>query len=459
MRLCSSKLFLFAAMLLFLAVVFGCSQKEDVLKPQERASLTLRPSFLPELDSIYTYEFWAFSVDGADTTFTSLGKFLWDNELYRFSNVDGTLRDSVFDLPEAYAEYDYFAVTIENASDPAPLTPSGTIMLLDEVVDPVSRPIELKYPVDMFAAKGLVFVGTPTDDTTNTSNEKKGIWLCSQVQTQRILHDTLGVIRDSVIATPAPENDPNAGLPDTVGIIFPPDSNWTIIDTNIILRYDTIPHRRINIEWETVVNPDSNYIVFVDYEIDSVSADPLNPLGTIFYNDYLGTLEDIPDISAYGWRYNAWAFHEYYPDAADIEVGAPFGYKLQGTITADVGWKVIPLGAFQRPDSADLLNQYGDNLEVPNFPGEDFISNLPAGYSDIEFSSAAIPPGGDTSAGYWGAIVVGMEPIPTAQLTTNADRNFPLFVLTQYLADSTNYELHNYSQFLPTISIEVEFKE
>ncbi|MEZ5359173.1 MAG: hypothetical protein R3F48_10130 [Candidatus Zixiibacteriota bacterium] len=465
MRLCSSKLFVFATLILLLVAVFGCSQKDDVLKPQNKASLTLRPSYLPELEAMYTYEFWAFSVDGTDTTFTSLGKFLWDSELYRFRNVDGTLRDSVFELPEAYAEYDYFAVTIENSTDPSPTIPSGAFMLVDEVVDPVSRPIELKFPVDLFSAKGYFFIGTPTDDTTNLANETKGIWLCSQVETQRILHDTLGVVRDSVIATPAPDDDPNANLPDTIGVIFPPGGVWDIIDTVVILRYDTIPHRRIDIQWETVINPDTNYIVFVDYDIDSLSADPTHPLGTILYNDYQNTFEEsMPDISAYGWQYNAWVFHEYYPDAADIEVGAPFGYQLQRNVTAARGWKVLPLGAFARPDSADMDNQYGDNLEVPNFPGEDFIDNLPAGYDEIDFSrnsflSRADLGNIDTSAGEWGAVVVGIQPIPTAQLSVDETRNFPIFIMSQFLADSTAYGLQNYTQFLPTIAVEVTFKE
>ncbi len=457
MRLCSSKIFLIATMVVLLFVVFGCSQKDDVVKPQDKASLTLRPQYLPELEDIYTYEFWAFSVSGADTTFTSLGKFLWDNALYRFRNVDGSVRDSVFELPEAYNLYDYFAITIENASDPSPTVPSGVFIMIDEVVDPATRPVELKYPVDMSATSGSYFVGTPTDDTVNTANENKGVWLCSQVVTSRFNHDTLGVDSFSVQLSGAPD-DPDSLVPDTIGIVM--QSYWDTTYTNVIFGLDTIPHRQITIEYLDTVDPDNNYILFVDYDIDSGWTDDAIPvhenlsLGQVLFYTYQNTFgETLPSIEEYGWQYNAWVFHEYFDE--QIPVGIPFGYGLQGDIASEPDWRVVQLGAFQKPDTADFSNLYGDNREVPNFPGEDFILNLPAGYNSFDFTSPGIP---DTSGFDWGVVVVGMEPMPS-KVTINPEVNFPLFFLSKKLSTPGDYSFVNYHTLMPSIAIEVDFHE
>ncbi|MEE9442890.1 MAG: hypothetical protein V3V99_09515 [candidate division Zixibacteria bacterium] len=442
---------------------FGCGQKDDVLKPKEFASLTLRPTYLPELDTLYVYELWAVAeADNGDLTFSSIksrsdttrSKFLWDNSLYRFRDIDGNAIDSVFEMPGSYYDYDYLAISIENRNDLDLSEPSGTFMLIDDIVDPVSRPIILKFPVSFFGAIGTYITATPTDDFVNFWNEDKGLWLCARSLTQRFNHDTLGV--DSVeVVNVAPPVDSDTTALDTIGIIIP-DTGWTITDTTIIFGYDTIPHRRINIEFETAVVPDSNYLLFPFYDIDSISAFR----GLVQYFNYAASLENLPDVSPFGWRYNAWVFHEYFPEDANLPEMVPFGYKLQGRYVGEPSWRVLPLGAFLRPDSADISNPYIDNREVPNFPGEDFILNLPPGYDAINFRNAS---DSDATGGFAAAIVVGVEPDP-ANLTIDETRNFPLFFLSKDIpyrgpVFTNDLILHNYSQFLPVIEVNVSFHE
>ncbi|MFH1701508.1 MAG: anti-sigma factor [Candidatus Zixiibacteriota bacterium] len=434
-----------------IVAAFGCGQKDDITKPKEFASLTLRPTYLPELDTLFIYELWAIS--DADGPGTSLGRFLWDNTLYRFRNIDGNAIDSVFELPGSFYDYDHLAISIENR-DNNDSEPSGTFMLIDDVVDPVSRPIILKFPVSLFGAVGTYITATPTDDFLNFSNEDKGIWLCSRALTQRFNHDTLGVDNVTVVNVAPPVDSDTTAL-DTIGIVIP-DTGWTIIDTTIIFGYDTIPHSRINFEYITEVRPDSNYLLFPIFDIDSVS--PYR--GLIQYYNYSTSLDELPDVSPYGWRYNAWVFHEYYPEAANLPEMVPFGYKLQHYYVGEPSWRVLALGPFLRPDSADLSNPYIDNREVPNFPGEDFILNLPPGYDAINFRYAS---DSDTTGGFAASIVVGVEPDP-ANLTIDETRNFPIFFLSKdipyrFMATNNSLILHNYSQFLPVIEVNVKFHE
>ncbi|MCK5126767.1 MAG: hypothetical protein KAR42_10975 [candidate division Zixibacteria bacterium] len=470
MRLSSRNVFLLAMLLVLVLAVFGCTQKDDVVKPQNKATLTLHPTYLPELESIYNYEFWALSIEGgSDSTFTSLGKFNWDNTLYRFMDVNGNVIDNVFELPEAYSTYDYFLVSIEDAIDAELAVPSGTFILMDEVVDPVIRPISLLFPSDLSGVLGSFILATPTDDTLDQTNETKGIWLCSQVRTQRFNHDTLGVDSFSIIGVLADTLDADSLVPDTVGVVFPAGSLWTIINTQVVFGYDTLPHRSIDIDWETRVSKDSNFILFVDYDIDSgydaSGNDTSNFLGQIDFFSYQPTLTVLPDVSLYGWQYNTWIFHEYFPASANIPQMVPFGYKMQGNLTAMPDWGVIELGAFSVSntiaDSADISNLYGENREVPNFPGEDFIVSLPTGYDEFEFTHEALL---DSSSGRFGVVVVGLEPLTTN--VAGSDRNFPLFFLSgdlpttdQYNPNFNSYTFHNWNQTLPKIDISVTFSE
>ena len=173
-----------------LLITFGCSQKDDVVQPKKMATITLQPNQLPTLDTLYAYELWMVTINGGDSAYTSLGKFLWDNYWNRFTDLDGNVISGSFEVPEPWYDYDRIVVTIENRDDPDPLDPSGTILMTDEVVDPTHRPIKMKFPGFVFEATGYYFVGTPTNDTIvadalDDADEAKGLWLCS-----RTLHPT-----------------------------------------------------------------------------------------------------------------------------------------------------------------------------------------------------------------------------------------------------------------------------
>lgn len=445
-----------------LVVVGGCTQKDDIVKGTDKTTIMLVPNNLPVLQDIYTYELWAAQIEGSDSEFVSLGRFLWDKELFVFRDTLGQVLSTEYVLPETWLYYTHIYISIENRGV-ANATPSGTFMLVVETgpVNDINPTFDMKFPANMSSAIGNAwFMATPTDDTLNSSNEDKGLWLGSRPMTERFLHDTLDI--DSIdrfllpIDTPYTADDSASWLiPDTIWAEFPINA---VESLTVIFGLDTLPHRRININWSDTLDSFNNYLLFVYYDIDSISFDPSQPLGLIRFPNYQHSLDGLPDVRPFGWRYNTWVFSEQFPAAANLPRMVQFGYDLPEKFTGDTNFSVLSLGAFYHGDSADLSNPYIDNREVPNFPGEDFVNGiLPTGYEDISFQYS----GSDPNGGIWGSIVVGLEPDP-AYLTIDSTRNFPLFVLSDELLFPTGNQeqtLHNYTQHLPTITLTVKFGE
>ncbi len=469
------------------ALILGCAQSKDVVQPQIDTTITLTPQHLPGLDSLYTYELWMVKVQnpGDDfiapgAEFTSLGKFTFDNATGNFMNATG---DSVIsnkvDLPETWLNYDYIVVSVEDVNDLSP-APSGAFMLSDKVVDPKTRPISLKFPISLFDAVGFYFVATPTDDTTywhfsggvNDSSylnfvrndENRGLWVCSRFRSEIPLWDTLAVnsITDIVKTLDTSDTSTSRGNPDTVGIDIP-DTGWTIETTSVIISYDTLQHRRINIPWIIEVDSNYKYTLYPDYEIDSITTpDYPFPLGDIPYYVYSGPLGGLPDIAPYGWRYNTWVMLEQ-PETGDnsgldLRTMIPFGDGRQGDFTGLNSWGVLPLGGFRRSDSADLSNPFSSNREVPNFPGSDYVkfdnSADSSKYAKLNLRRSSMQ--------RWGTVVIGMEP-DSGKVTNDGAVNFPLFFMAEDLplsgSSGASVQLHNWAQFLPVINVAVELHE
>ena len=129
----------------------------------------------------------------------------------------------------------------------------------------------------------------------------------------------------------------------------------------------------------------------------------------------------------------------------------------QEAFTGLNSWGVLPLGGFTNASAPDISNPYIDNLEVPQFPGEDFV--LAA--ASPRFDNLNLRRVANES---WGFVVIGMEPA-TSLLTTNPETNFPLFFLSDEIPSGNSgnvnqvHEFHNWSNFLPEINIDVEMHD
>jgi hypothetical protein len=259
------------------------------------------------------------------------------------------------------------------------------------------------------------------------------------------MQDTLGIDTFTVRQTEQDTNDKYAA--DTIGI-----SGWVFQDSvMVIIGYDTIrDHRRIEISYIDTIDTNHGYVLSIEPDT--------TPTVIHEYYAYSSPMENLPDITPYGWRYNAWVLMDQ-SNGWDLglERMVPFGYEGQWRWTGDTTWGVLPLGAFYRADSADLHNPYISNREVPNYPGEDFVVDAGA-FANLNLRRAV--------SGFWGSIVVGMEPDPE-NLTIDPDRNFPLVFLADSLRSGLNdpdeyrapHPLHNWSQTMPTIRVGVVFHQ
>jgi len=439
-----------------LMFIFGCSQKDDIVQPKQYAQITLKPTNLPTLSNDYVYELWVVTENTNDSTYVSLGKFTYNFDWNRFYDVNGMQVSPVFEVPDPWLSYDYIMVTIENRDDPNPAEPSGTIMLMDNVVDPVTRPVEMKFPADFFFATGYYFVGTPTDKD-RFANEDKGLWICSRNYTFREYQDTFDV---SLTTVEIDQNDSNLFHPDTIGI-----TNVVTADSTIyVISLDTIwtHHRVVSFDFVDTVDTNKDYrwtnLDWVTGLRDDMGTLIPNKRDTIYYFEYLGPVENLPDLTHLGWQYSAYALIN------DDQAGFPtigltsmvkYGGSFNRYLTGDSTWSVLPLGAFNRSDSADLSNTHLENKEVPNFPGEDFLVNA-SQYANLDLFRP--------SQDFWGSVIVGLQPNP-ANLTVNQNTNFPLYILVDSLSsglspDAHNVQtFHNWCQELPTIGVEIYFHE
>jgi hypothetical protein len=480
----------FASRILTLVVVsifalqpnWGC-QHNDIAIPQDRANIVLDVVYLPELDTLYVYELWMVStahegddILAEDARFTSLGKFLWDSEVARFRDMDGTAIDNSFEVPGFWHDHDYIVVTVENRNDPYPHVPSRTYLLVDEVVDPELHPIVLGFPCDLFMATGFYFVGSPTDDTSyydiegdsvvrHSDNEGKGLWLCSRFYSEQPgnVQDTLGIIpdsegNDSIYLEISTET--NTGdiiyTPDIIGIVHPP-GGWPseVVTDTVVLGYDSIfDHRRVEFQYIDTIDINHNYVMRVVYDT--------LPAKTYGYFEYVKSLEELPNISPYGWRYNGWVFLEQpdpdiISDNSDLNLPPmiPFGKRWQERFVGDADWGVLPLGAFLDPERADFSNNYLDNREVPGFPGEDFVKNAAPRFASLNLRRDAVYE--------WGSVVIGIEPDPSSLMIDTA-ANFPILILSDFLHSASDNDVdevqtfHNWTQFLPKIRVRVTFR-
>ncbi len=451
-------LFLFAQLLLVLIILISCAQKDDIVKPLLSSSIVLRPQNLPELDSLLAYQLWAVKVGGSDSEFVSLGTFQWDNSLYRFYDLAGRVRDSIFQLPGYYYDFDLFMVSIERKDDAGGFLPSGVIMLTADALDPTRHPIRMTFPISIFDAYGSFMLDSPTDDTVNSENTNKGIWLCDRSESPYAIYDTLGVTLDS-FRTFYFANDPLADRLDRIGFSPPPGGVWAVDTFQVVASLDTITVRNIEIDWIERVIPDTNYHLFLTYDIEYLEEYERDSTNQILVNTYQSTMFNMPEVRQFGWRYNLWVFNKYFPSLGFPKM-VPSGQQVNNMLLGHPDWGVISLGPIDRFDSADLCNQFNDNREVPNFPGEDFVADLTGEFDRIDFRLSMAD---DTLPGRYGVVVVGLEPIPIV-LETDTSRNFPLFILSgqlPYIEEGyqQSYELHNYTQLMPVVEVGVLFTE
>jgi hypothetical protein len=390
-------------------VYWGCSQPTDVLAPFSSSQVTLRPQLLPTNFPGMHYQLWV--ANSQDTA--SLGKFGYDSYNKRFLEANGSLRSdsNLFILDDNIYRFSELFVSVEQDNDPAPSSP-GPIMLIDDVTVPSDISVDLVFPLSeiLWEATARYNMET-TSDSSRTALDGYGIWFASYQQLIDSVRDTLSL-----------------------------DSFW--VDTTYeTYQRDTIIQNLINISniYDTIitrifgVDSFAHSIVRFDQavQVDSAPAGDsilvtipnfIYTTGSVLSFNYDEFTQDsfaMPDYSDEGWNYKGWVVT---PTVGQNVVGAvtlpawnpnsPFDSLMPG-----VNGGLLTTGEFNKINEPDTINPYVEGPRLPQFPGEDFIANLPAGLT--------IPPWGGMvplSSGNSGTVFISLEPVNFITDTTN----FPL---------------------------------
>lgn len=421
-----SRLILIALAVCAATFYFHCTQPEDIMTPVSRTDVYLTAYLLPTNPDGMLYELWV--ANGQDTL--SLGKFGYHQTWKTFYDEDGEEKPDTnkFVLDGDILDYSHIFVSVEAISGDLPQSP-GPIMLIDDVTEPSSNPIELCFPLNQtLTGYGTAFFNmeTPSDSGRDSTNAGCGIWFSAFYWSLDSVRDTLS-LDDFDLVTKQMDTLPE-GTEDTfttyvvnivndsayyIGRVFGLDTMW-----NWIVRFDSIIDTDFTAPY-TVIDDTATVLYYtVDPDHDSVAD-------TFHYERFIQFDYGLPNYSDYRWKYKGWVVSPEVPPTALGKITLP-AYTVNTTKPGDslipgVEGGLLTTGTFSDISAPDDGNPHRWSPRVPPIAGEDFLKNLPGG---LEQSwQGLVPHRTDNS----GTVFITLEPDNFVTDTTN----FPLFVLVQ----------------------------
>ena len=405
------RLLILAALVVATTVYWGCSQPADVLVSFSTSEITLNPQLLPANFPGMHYHLWVSN----SQEIVSLGRFAYDSFNKRFLEVNGSLRadSNLFILDGNIFDYAKLFVSVEVDSFPAFLSP-GPIMLIDDVTLPSDISVDLVFPLsDILWEATARYNMETTSDSDRIALDGYGIWFASYQQLNDSVRDTLSL--DSFWV-------------DTTWEIFPRDtvirnliniSNITSDSITRIFGVDSFSHAVIRFDQsvqtdsaaagDSILVTDPNFI----YTIGSLFA--------FSFDEFTQDSFELTDYSSYGWNYKGWVVS---PTVKPLAIGSvtlpawqpnrPFDSLMPGVCDT---CGLLTTGTFNKINQPDNSNPYVAGPRLPQFPGEDFIANLPGGMT-IGNWGGLVP----LSNGNSGTVFISLEPTNFVTDTTN----FPL---------------------------------
>jgi len=410
-------LFCLALILLPLWVFWGCDQPEDVLTPISRTNIWLSPSKLPTNPEGSVYELWVAN----DTDTIPISKFGYDFSLGRFLEADGAVRA---DSNRFYLNYDLYEftdimVSIEPVPDNNTNSPAS-IMLLDVTTRETTR---LKFPMSDSLWQSTMWYSMETpSDGLDSITDGCAIWFTTYTQIDKDFNDTTGIDTfwvDTVWPDEGTGPEPGDTVILDVGLV---PGSIVVKDTTLIRGLDTLV--------QTVVRYDKVIETLVDtpYFETSMEIDYVVVEGAISYDDFNQGDEDeefaLPSLLDYGWKFKGWVVSPVIdPDAVNARITLP-AWPIIGTELDETDGAMLTTGSFTDCRFPDDANPYVASMRIPNYPGEDFLMNLPGGIDPVNL----VP----NQNGNPGRVFVSLEPVYSSKDTTN----FPLILFLAELPES-----------------------
>lgn len=431
----ANRLLLLALAVVSLTLYYGCSQTDDIVTPVSTSVLTLEASNLPTLPDGMVYELWA--AREGDTL--SIARFGYDEDNLTFLTEAGQPRSKggEFEMGGDILAYEMIFISVENAgSEDDNLESPANIMVLAKATNPRDRQVELIMPHtdSMFYAAPFFCMQTPSDSNRNMSSIDAGVWF-AWYRFEKFSHvEEIGI--DTIIYDTIPA--------ETIGKVYYSDY---ILDTanplEIVTEYftfDTVTYRQVRYTIESVIVTDTPMTV-VNATVEWVEGDSIYRLIDDFSQGQDGM--SLEDYSQYGFQYRGWVMAPAVATAgASVGQWTPppwYNDNIPLTVLNPDLCGLISTGAFTRIDQPDDGNPYSAGPRVPEYPGEDFLINLPNNAEDtLNLIADATQYFGQ------GNVLISLEPMNYKDSTTN----FPLILFvgwmppfkSQLLPDSTASE-------------------
>ena len=422
------RLMILAALVAATTVYWGCSQPADVLAPFSTSEVTLNPQLLPANFPDMHYQLWVSNTQ--DTV--SLGRFGYDEFNKRFLEVDGSLRadSNLFTLDDNIFKFSKLFVSIEEDVDPAPSSP-GPIMLIDDVTLPSDLSVDLVFPLsDILWDATARYNMETTSDSDRVALDGYGIWFSSYQRLFDSIRDTLSL--DSFWVDTTYEIFPRDTIIRNLINIFRDSTKCDTCpfiskDTTRIFGVDSFSHAVIrfyqDVQNDTAAAGDSILITIPNF---------IYTIGSLFAFNFDNFTQDsfaLPDYTIYGWNYKGWVVS---PTVAPSAVG---GVTLPAwrpnsdndSLMPGINGGLLTTGTFSEINKPDNNNPYVAGPRLPQFPGEDFIVNLPGGMDTTNWGGLV-----EFNSGNSGTVFISLEPTNFVTDTTN----FPLIAFMGNVPES-----------------------
>ncbi len=470
---------LLALALLISAVTlyWGCSQPEDVYTDVTQTTIYLNPERLPSNPPGLVYNLCVAEGLVNDSVHNAhcFGEFGYNFEQGKFKvrHADPDSADRAdsnrFLLPADIMKYGYLFVSVQrtDGSD----ADIGPVMLIDNVTDPETDPVDLVFPhigksgdslgIMYFNMKTVTndtvigLFGLNRDDSANFRAETtlvgSAIWFATMEYNTGTRQDTVEM-RDFKIDTIPLEqlsgDECQTSIVDLTNIRSAVVRRGYGLDTleQSIVLYDMTTHEEcpgspsIGDSLYLTTNLEMNF--FCGDLLDSTLCDNAVP-DSFNYHDFSYIGGTFMDLSSYGWLYEGWVVSSTIKDAGasvgDMTPPAWMNYNtVNDSLIRGIDGGLLSTGKFYGPredvetrefifrwpgGGADEGNPYSSDLHVPPpFPGEDFL-NVPqtGGTGPINL----VP----DNRGPYGTVFITLEPTNDPHDSTN----FPLIVNTRAL--------------------------
>ena len=446
------RLLTIAAIIIGLTLYWGCTQHEQILSDKTQTVLELKFHRMPTNPPGMFYALGVAdgltkSSSGADSLVdaTIIATFGYDFDQRVITDTLGSPRadSGRFVLDEDLFNFGYLFVSVQrtDGSDEG----VGPIMLIDEVTDPFDNPINLVFPLsndDMYAERltesfAFYHMMTVSDevaqgDTSEAAWNENGaaLWFST-------VEFRLGEFQDTFsLDTAADIIDTNGFTIDTVWISNYGDDSCRTYITDISNVLDSVVIKR-GFGLDTVEQYAVRYDMVVEEHCVPVGYDSatdslfstevtfeyiLGDLDSFDYYDHVQVGNEFKDPSGYGWKYEGWVLSELI-SGDDIGGLTPPAWVTYNTYMdsvirgADGG--LLSTGQFTSLEKPDESNPYAlPDQRIPLYPGEDFLTNLPAG---VTTPLQLVP---EDQMRSHGSILITLEPENRLDSMTN----FPLIV-------------------------------